>query len=80
MSRFGENTFVFEGAIVQPFAKLGTERDRLERCFDRARLDDRRQLLHRPARGHRRQRAIGENCFVGINATIRDGVSVAPTA
>ena len=55
--RSRENTFVFEGAIVQPFATLGQERDRVERRGRRARLADRRQLLHRAARGDRRQRA-----------------------
>jgi sugar O-acyltransferase (sialic acid O-acetyltransferase NeuD family) len=72
-----ENTFVFEGAIVQAYAKLGknvivwsgalVSHDSTigDNCF----------IAPRAAiAGNVR---IGENCFIGINATIRDGVSVA---
>jgi sugar O-acyltransferase (sialic acid O-acetyltransferase NeuD family) len=73
-----ENTFVFEGAIVQAYAQLGrnvivwsgalVSHDSTigDNCF----------IAPRAAiAGNVR---VGENCFIGVNATIRDGVSVAP--
>ena len=73
-----ENTFVFDGAVVQAFATVGRNvivwsgaliaHDTTigDNCF----------IAPRAAiAGNVR---VGENCFVGVNATIRDGVSIAP--
>ena len=73
-----ENTFVFEGAIVQSFASLGRnvivwsgaliahDSSIGDNCF----------IAPRAAiAGNVR---VGDNCFVGVNATIRDGLSIAP--
>ena len=73
----GDNTFVFEGAIVQPFASLGSgvivwsgalvahDTTIGDNCF----------IAPRAAIAGNVQ--LGDNCFVGVNATIRDGVTVA---
>ena len=50
----------------------------LERQPHRPRLDDRRPRLHRLARGVSGNVTIGDYCFVGVNATFRDGITVAP--
>jgi sugar O-acyltransferase (sialic acid O-acetyltransferase NeuD family) len=73
-----ENTFVFEGVIVQPFATLGRNVILWSGAFvahDSA-IGDNCFIAPRAAiAGNVR---VGENSFVGINATIRDGVSIAP--
>jgi len=73
-----ENTFVFEGAIVQAFASLGRNvivwsgavvaHDTTigDNCF----------LAPRAAIAGNVH--VGDNCFIGINATVRDGVTIAP--
>jgi sugar O-acyltransferase (sialic acid O-acetyltransferase NeuD family) len=72
-----ENTFVFEGAIVQAYAQLGRNviiwsgalvaHDSAigDNCF----IGPRAAIA-----GNVR---VGENCFIGVNATIRDGVAIA---
>jgi sugar O-acyltransferase (sialic acid O-acetyltransferase NeuD family) len=73
-----ENTFVFEGVIVQPFATLGRNVILWSGAFiahDSA-IGDNCFIAPRAAiAGNVR---VGENSFVGVNATIRDGVSIAP--
>jgi sugar O-acyltransferase (sialic acid O-acetyltransferase NeuD family) len=72
-----QNTFLFEGVIVQPFVRLGRnviiwsgavvshDSQVGDNCF----------IAPRAAiAGNVR---LGDNCFVGVNATIRDGVTVA---
>jgi sugar O-acyltransferase (sialic acid O-acetyltransferase NeuD family) len=74
----GENTFVFEANVVQPFVRIG---DNVviwsgnhighhsvigDHCFIAS---------HAVISGHV---TIGESCFVGVNATFRDGIAIAP--
>jgi sugar O-acyltransferase (sialic acid O-acetyltransferase NeuD family) len=74
----GENTFVFEANVIQPFVAIGNNvvvwsgnhighHSHIEdHCFIAS---------HAVISGHV---TIGESCFVGVNATFRDGISVAP--
>lgn len=74
----GENTFVFEANVIQPFVEIGDNvvlwsgnhighHSRIaSHCFIAS---------HAVISGHV---TIGENCFVGVNATFRDGVTIAP--
>ena len=74
----GENTFVFEANVIQPFVEIGHNvvlwsgnhighHSRIaDHCFIAS---------HAVISGHV---SIGENCFVGVNATFRDGISIAP--
>jgi sugar O-acyltransferase (sialic acid O-acetyltransferase NeuD family) len=72
----GENTFVFEANVIQPFVEIGDDvvvwsgnhighHSRIaSHCFIAS---------HAVISGHV---SIGENCFVGVNATFRDGVTI----
>jgi sugar O-acyltransferase (sialic acid O-acetyltransferase NeuD family) len=74
----GENTFVFEANVIQPFVEIGDNvvlwsgnhighHTRIaDHCFIAS---------HAVVSGHVN---IGESCFVGVNATFRDGISVGP--
>lgn len=74
----GENTFVFEANVIQPFVEIGNNvvlwsgnhvghHSRIaDHCFIAS---------HAVISGHV---SIGENCFVGVNATFRDGITIAP--
>jgi sugar O-acyltransferase (sialic acid O-acetyltransferase NeuD family) len=74
----GDNTFVFEANVIQPFVRIGSNvivwsgnhighHSRIgDHCFIAS---------HAVISGNVR---IGEECFVGVNATFRDGVKVAP--
>jgi sugar O-acyltransferase (sialic acid O-acetyltransferase NeuD family) len=74
----GENTFVFEANVIQPFVEIGNNvvvwsgnhighHSRIaDHCFIAS---------HAVISGHV---AIGESCFVGVNATFRDGITIAP--
>lgn len=74
----GENTFVFEENVIQPFAELGNNvvlwsgnhigHDSVvgDHCFIAS---------HVVISGNV---SIGEGCFIGVNATVRDGVTIAP--
>lgn len=72
-----ENTFVFEGAIVQAYAQLG----RNVIVWSGALVSHDSSIGDNCFIGPRAAIAgnvrVGENCFVGVNATIRDGVSIA---
>ena len=73
----GDNTFVFEDNVIQPFAKLGNDvvlwsgnhigHDAVigDHCF---------VASHAVVSGNV---TIGTRSFIGVNATIRDGVRVA---
>jgi sugar O-acyltransferase (sialic acid O-acetyltransferase NeuD family) len=73
---FGENTFVFESNVVQPFVTVGTNvvlwsgnhighHSRIgDHCF---------VASHAVISGHV---TIGEGSFVGVNATFRDGITI----
>ena len=74
----GDNTFVFEANVIQPFVRIGSNvivwsgnhighHSRIgDHCFIAS---------HAVISGNVR---IGEETFVGVNATFRDGVQVAP--
>jgi sugar O-acyltransferase (sialic acid O-acetyltransferase NeuD family) len=74
----GENTFVFEANVLQPFVEIGDNvvlwsgnhighHSRIaNHCFIAS---------HAVISGHV---TIGENCFVGVNATLRDGITIGP--
>ena len=74
----GENTFVFEENVIQPFARIGNNvilwsGNHIghhvvieDHCFIAS---------HAVISGRTR---IGESSFVGVNATFRDNVTVAP--
>lgn len=72
-----ENTFIFEGAIVQAFATLGRGVIIWSGALvaHHTAIGDNCFIAPRAAiAGNVR---VGENCFIGINATIRDGVTIA---
>jgi sugar O-acyltransferase (sialic acid O-acetyltransferase NeuD family) len=74
----GDNCFVFEANVIQPFVRIGSDviiwsgnhighHSRIEdHCFIAS---------HAVISGNV---TIGEETFVGVNATFRDGVTVAP--
>jgi sugar O-acyltransferase (sialic acid O-acetyltransferase NeuD family) len=74
----GDNSFVFEANVIQPFVRIGSNviiwsgnhighHSRIEdHCFIAS---------HAVISGNV---TIGEESFVGVNATFRDGVTVAP--
>jgi sugar O-acyltransferase (sialic acid O-acetyltransferase NeuD family) len=74
----GENTFVFEANVLQPFARIGNN------CV----LWSGNHIGHDSTVGDHCFIAshvvisgncvIGDSCFIGVNATFRDGVRVAP--
>jgi sugar O-acyltransferase (sialic acid O-acetyltransferase NeuD family) len=74
----GENCMVFEGAIIQPFARVGNN------CIIRSgshvshhvELSDHSFLA--PSAALAGGVTIGERSFIGVNASVRDGVRVAP--
>jgi sugar O-acyltransferase (sialic acid O-acetyltransferase NeuD family) len=74
----GDNCFVFEANVIQPFVRIGNnvvlwsgnhighDSTIADHCFIAS---------HAVVSGNC---TIGESCFVGVNATFRDGVTVAP--
>ncbi len=74
----GDNTFIFEANVLQPFVKIGNNTILWSgnhighhstignNCFIAS---------HVVVSGHVE---IGDNCFIGVNATLRDGIKVAP--
>ncbi len=74
----GENSFVMEANVVQPFARIGANTMLwagnhighhsviADHCF---------LASHIVVSGGV---TIGESCFIGVNATLRDGITVAP--
>ncbi len=74
----GENSFVMEANVVQPFARIGANTTLWagnhighhsvigDHCF---------LASHIVVSGGV---TIGERCFIGVNATLRDGITVAP--
>jgi len=74
----GENTFIFEANVLQPFVRIG------DNCVlwsgnhigHDSTIDDNCFIAsHVVISGNCR---IGHSCFIGVNATLRDGVQVAP--
>jgi sugar O-acyltransferase (sialic acid O-acetyltransferase NeuD family) len=74
----GENTFIFEANVVQPFVRIG----------DNVVIWSGNHIGHDTTIGSHCFIAshavisgnvtIGESCFIGVNATVRDGITVAP--
>jgi sugar O-acyltransferase (sialic acid O-acetyltransferase NeuD family) len=74
----GENTFVFEANVIQPFVHIGNDvvvwsgnhighHSRIaDHCFIAS---------HAVISGHV---TVGERSFIGVNATLRDGISLGP--
>ena len=77
-TRIGDNCFIFENNVIQPFVTIGNNvivwsgnhighhSTIGDHCFIAS---------HAVISGHV---TIGESCFVGVNATFRDGVTVGP--
>lgn len=74
----GDNSFIMEANVVQPFASIGSDtflwsgnhvghHSRIgDHCF---------VASHVVVSGNV---AIGDHCFIGVNVTLRDGITVAP--
>jgi sugar O-acyltransferase (sialic acid O-acetyltransferase NeuD family) len=74
----GENSFIFEANVLQPFVRIGNN------CVlwsgnhigHDSKIDDHCFIAsHVVISGNC---SIGHSCFIGVNATFRDGVKVAP--
>jgi sugar O-acyltransferase (sialic acid O-acetyltransferase NeuD family) len=73
---FGDNCFVFENNVVQPFVKIGNDTilwSGNHIGHDAAIGDHCFLASHAVISGNVK---IGDNCFIGVNATIRDGVTI----
>jgi sugar O-acyltransferase (sialic acid O-acetyltransferase NeuD family) len=75
--KVGENSFVMEANVVQPFASIGTNTILWSgnHIGHHARIGDHCFLAsHIVVSGNVE---IGDHCFIGVNATLRDGIKVA---
>jgi sugar O-acyltransferase (sialic acid O-acetyltransferase NeuD family) len=73
----GDGAIVFEGAVVQPFARIGCNtivRSSVH-VSHHVTIGDHCFIAAGACFGG--QATVGERCFVGLNATIRDGVTLA---
>jgi sugar O-acyltransferase (sialic acid O-acetyltransferase NeuD family) len=74
----GDNTFVFEGNVIQPFVRIGSDVVLWSgnHIGHDTKIDDHVFIAsHAVISGNCR---IGAYSFVGVNATFRDGITVAP--
>jgi sugar O-acyltransferase (sialic acid O-acetyltransferase NeuD family) len=74
----GENTFVFEAAVIQPYAMIGNNCVLWSGCqiLHDSVIEDHCFIgSHVVVGGYA---TVGRSSFVGLNATIRDHVKVAP--
>jgi sugar O-acyltransferase (sialic acid O-acetyltransferase NeuD family) len=74
----GENTFIMEANVIQPFAFIGADTMLWSgnHIGHHSRIGDHCFLAsHVVVSGNVE---IGDHCFVGVNATLGDGVKVAP--
>jgi sugar O-acyltransferase (sialic acid O-acetyltransferase NeuD family) len=74
----GDNSFVFEANVIQPFVRIGSNVIIWSgnHIGHHSRIDDHCFIAsHAVISGNV---TIGEESFVGVNATFRDGVTVAP--
>ncbi len=74
----GDNSFVMEGNVVQPFARIGANTTLWSgnHIGHHATIGDHCFLAsHVVVSGGV---SVGERCFIGVNATLRDGITVAP--
>jgi sugar O-acyltransferase (sialic acid O-acetyltransferase NeuD family) len=74
----GDNTFIFEDNVLQPFVRIGSNVVLWSgnHIGHDAQIGDHVFIAsHAVVSGNVR---IGDYCFVGVNATFRDGVTIAP--
>ena len=74
----GENSFVMEANVIQPFASVGADTIIWSgnHIGHHARIGNHCFLAsHIVVSGNVE---IGDQCFVGVNATLRDGIKIAP--
>jgi len=74
----GDNCFILEGALVQPFVRIGEGVTLWSGCHigHDSQIDDWCFLAPRVSiSGHVN---VGHHCFLGINSTVRDHVTIAP--
>lgn len=74
----GENTFVMENNVVQPFAQIGANTILWagNHIGHHSRVGDHCFLAsHIVVSGGV---TVGDHCFIGVNATLRDGITLAP--
>ena len=74
----GENTFVMEANVIQPFTSIGADTILWSgnHVGHHARIGNHCFLAsHIVVSGNVE---IGDHCFVGVNATLRDGITIAP--
>ncbi len=74
----GDNCFIFEANVIQPFVKIGNNVvlwSGNHIGHDTTIGDNVFIASHVVVSGNC---SIGDSCFVGVNATFRDGISVAP--
>ncbi len=74
----GENTFIFEANVIQPFVTIGNDVvlwSGNHIGHDTTIGDHVFVASHAVISGNC---TIGDECFIGVNATFRDGVTVAP--
>lgn len=74
----GDNVMVFEGAMVQPFARIGCNTIIRSGCHvsHHAVVEDHCFLAPRACLGG--GAVIKARSFIGLNATVRDNITVAP--
>lgn len=74
----GDNSFIMEANVVQPFASIGSDTMLWSgnHIGHHARIGDHCFLAsHIVVSG---SVEIGDHCFIGVNVTIRDGITIAP--
>lgn len=77
-TRIGDNCFIFEANVIQPFASIG----------DNTILWSGNHIGHHSSIGAHCFLAshvvisgrvtVGNNCYFGVNSTVRDGITIAP--
>ena len=77
-THIGENCFIFENNVIQPFAHIG------DNCI----LWSGNHIGHHSSIGAHcfiashvvisGRCTIGSNCYFGVNSTVRDGITIAP--
>lgn len=77
-NEIGDNCFIFENNVIQPFVKIGNDVILWSgnHIGHDSTIDDHCFIAsHAVISGNV---TIGPYCFIGVNATIRDGIKVAP--
>jgi sugar O-acyltransferase (sialic acid O-acetyltransferase NeuD family) len=75
--KIGENSVIYEGAIVQPFASVGANviiRSQVH-VSHHVEIGDHSFIAAGACLGG--CVTVGKRCFVGLNATVRDGIRIA---